>query len=405
MNTLSQPFPSLLAIQRDGRLLSLAVFCLAFLWYFHLALRLSPASFHDRFHGFSADSDDTMEFMLEVSFKGDMRKHILFSPVATCVTQGLGLAGIKYPTNLLVAIAFLGALNLGLIYLLFLRLSSRSTLSLLLTTAYGVMFANTVLFSIPETFAMSNLMLVTYLLCLAGMMEHLTLPRCLLLSAIAGLAALFHMTLGMLIVIHIFVACASERIPTRTKFAIAASSVLVASTIFAGVIYGLHGPGYLEYSGTYATHWASIRNFADPGLWSGVLADFFFFSIATPIADVPKTMGANLIVGYFESPIGTLLFLLILAASMFCLRGIATKSNALIRGLALWMGLFTVFHVYFNPTEAILYSCHILLPMVLVCFLSLKEHIGTDLRSHLAIVPVVLLLFINNYGAISTMFQ
>jgi hypothetical protein len=71
--------------------------------------------------------------------------------------------------------------------------------------------------------------------------------------------------------------------------------------------------------------------------------------------------------GYFQSPVRALLllgFLVYLGYTGY--RLIRRGTDDIILVAAVWLTVFSVFHVYFNPREALLYSCQALASFMLI---------------------------------------
>jgi len=147
--------------------------------------------------------------------------------------------------------------------------------------------------------------------------------------------------------------------------ALAVVNVTLGALVFLLVHSLIHGWAFLSLYRGYANRWVSIGNLLDMGSVATVMVDFFFYSVLSPTGQLPSALGWQDLSGYWHSPLGAVLFPLL--ASYICYGLFAAikyhKSHPLAGSLLCWMLLMTLFHIYFNPQEAILYSSQILLPL------------------------------------------
>lgn len=110
------------------------------------------------------------------------------------------------------------------------------------------------------------------------------------------------------------------------------------------------------------------------GSVASVVVDFFFCSVLSPARQLHSSLGWQDLSGYWSSPLGAVLFPLL--ASYICYGLFAAikhhKSHPLASSLFSWMFLMTLFYIYFNPQEAMLYSSQILLPLTFILALAFE---------------------------------
>jgi hypothetical protein len=195
-------FPS--KATRKTWLFVLALFVTAFFFFLFNLRFLSPVTFFTDNVIFGADTQEVLAYMRSLSFEGDMQKHLLFS----ATTYPFVYAFEKFPfvserRAILLVLSLLAAMNTLGAFLLLRNYFFSVKLALLFTLLYLFSFSALIIMSIPETYAVSNLTILLYLLALFRFRDSLDMQRSLILSLIAGFAALYNLPLLSLIIIHL----------------------------------------------------------------------------------------------------------------------------------------------------------------------------------------------------------
>lgn len=310
---------------------------------------------------FGADNIEVMDAIQGVTFDKDMRKHILFSPIMSTLVLGLdSIPYISFNRAVRLVYALLAGLNICGMYILLLKRGQTKISALLFTGIYAFSFANLVIYSIPETYSLSNLLIVIYLIWLLQAYNRLTEMNGLVLAVVAGVAGLFNYPLLALTGIHILMQ--AVYIPWRRWLLIALANVVVTIAFFLSVNYLLYGWDFLSFFVGYSNQWASWRNLFSFDRIGTVLTNFYLFGVVSPVKYLPAILGWQALIGYVSSVLAgaaASLWALLLFVN-FC------GCGAFNRALWVWMAGITLFYIYFNPVEAMLYASQIMLPLMLV---------------------------------------
>jgi hypothetical protein len=94
---------------------------------------------------------------------------------------------------------------------------------------------------------------------------------------------------------------------------------------------------------------------------------FFVFSVLSPLEELERSIGLKDVLGYFRNPV--IAFLFLLCCVYLGYMGVIIKrqiKNLLVMAAVAWLLALSLFYVYFNPGEALLYSCQALAPFILI---------------------------------------
>jgi hypothetical protein len=141
----------------------------------------------------------------------------------------------------------------------------------------------------------------------------------------------------------------------------------VALLVYLGANFFLFGLDYIEKSQKLANRWATIANFFEPMNWLNVGVSFFIYAVISPLDELERSIGLADFRGYFQSPVRSsvfVIFILYLLLAIF--RLIRRGADEIVLSAAAWLGVLSIFHLYFNPREALLYSCQALGPFMLI---------------------------------------
>ena len=311
--------------------------------------------------------------MGQETFEGLWFKHPFFELIAYPLVRAFQWAPfLDTRGSILLLLALLSALGVTGAFLLLKSYFSSARLALLFACLYAFFFSNLVIFSIPETYSMSNLTILLYLSYLLRVRGSLDGRDSLVLSVLAGFASLFNAPLLSLMVIHLV--SMLRRVELKRWAGLAVSNVALGALVFLLGNFLIVGWKFLNVYGKYASSWSSIGNLLDTGSVATVVVDFFFYSVLSPTRQLPSSLGWQSLSGYWSSPLGAVLFPLL--AIYICYGLFAAikhhKSHPLVGGLLSWVVLMTLFYTYFNPREAMLYSSQILLPLTFVLALAFE---------------------------------
>jgi len=345
--------------------ISAAIFVAFYCLYGMTSEHLSHLAFNHNDAFFDADTYDTTRAMEKLTFGFDMRKHLLFSPVTSTLARAVDVvSGIGIRPSILVTIAGLAAANIVLCFLL-LRVVLRDELAALAyAVLYGVTLANLVIFSLPETYSVSNLFILGYLAYLCPRWRTLSVRDGTLLAVVAGLASLANPPLLALVAIHTFITWRRE----GPRFAVRMGIIwsLLATLIYFISAIAIGGWVGLRFPAAYLHQWVSVGNFIDWQSIVHVVASFLVFAVITPVSVVEGNLEPGDILGYGATLSGLITALAWTAVLATAIVRSVRGDNLLLEALLVWIALSAVFYLFFHPPGAILYSPQFLIPWMLV---------------------------------------
>ena len=317
---------------------------------------------------FGSDTMDTLDNLKVLTFEVDTKKRMLFSITVTPIAKIIHLVlGLSQNKSIRLTLAIMAALNTTGVFLFLKKFTSSTRLSLMFMLFYSLCYSNLVIFSIPETYSVSNLFILIYIVTLFALRKSSTVYSCVLLSLIAGVASLYNpvlLSLGLIPAGMFFFQ------GDRKRWAIISFSSLAIGVFiyyFANyLVFGENPFGVLNY---YANYYASFNNFLDIKSITGVFSSFYFFSILSPHNYLTAGLALSDWLGYGNSitaivAVLSIAFFLIYAITVLFAKKF--QKEAFLQSLLLWTVLLALFYTYFNPQEAILYSSQILFPLVIV---------------------------------------
>lgn len=315
---------------------------------------------------FYADSSGSYDHMKEISFDGNMWRHPLYplivSPLVSVIKAVFGFGNREAAK---VVVALLAALNVALFFILFHYSFKEKIAELVFTCLYGVLFSNLVFFSIPETYSFANVGILVFFILIIRFRVDITKKRAIILGVASGLGALANPPLGLLL-FSLYVLCL-RRLAWRQSLQRCLWATLVALLVYFGTNFLLFGLNYIEKSQKLANKWATIGNFFEPTNWLNVGVSFFVYAVISPLDELERSIGLKDFSGYFQSPARTLIFTVFILYLVFTIIRLARRGvGDLVLTAAAWLGVLSVFHLYFNPREALLYSSQALGPFMLI---------------------------------------
>ena len=350
---------------------------------------------------FGADVQDTVEALQTINFMEDMQKHVLFMPTLSPIVNFFNtLPFASYSRSIRMTYALLAGLNLLLIYILMKKLKVSQGISFLVVFLFMSSFSILVIYGIPETYQMSNLLIGLYLLAFLSVSENLKWQDSILLSLLAGIAALYNYPLLSLMGIHLFLMI--QKFNFKKWLFIAAINILIGILIIGSVNYLVFGPYFLNNMKNYAADWASITNFLNIENYANVFSNFLLFAIISPVDHLPNAMSWQDGIRYFSTYLGIILIVswgswLLYSAYHLA---ISKKLDMIKMALIAWVGVMMLFYVYFNPNEACLYASQTVLPILLICSKIFDDSFKSSKSKFYILVTFCLLLAINNGLAI-----
>jgi len=315
---------------------------------------------------FYADSGGSYDHMKEISFDGNMWRHPLYPLIAAPLVSGIkAVFGFGSRQAAKVVVALLAALNVALFFVL-LRCSFKDKITaVVLTCLYGVLFSNLVFFSIPETYSLANLGILAFFILIMRFRFEITIKRAVILGIVAGVGALTNPPLGLLL-FSLYSLC-WRRLAWRQGLQRCLWATCTALLIYLGANFLLFGQEYIQKSQKLANKWAALANFIEPMNWLNVDVSFFVYAVVSPLDELKRSIGLDDFSGYFLSPVKAAVFGVFagfLLAAIF--RLIRRGADDIVFAAAAWLAVLSMFHLYFNPHEALLYSCQVLGPFMLI---------------------------------------
>lgn len=347
---------------------------------------------------FEADTHDSAKSTHNVIYNRDMWKHLLFSATLSPIRNLIeNILTTSLSRSIVITFSILSAFNVMGVFLLLKKIFSSTRFVSLLTGVYTFFFSNLVLFSIPETYSLSNLMILIYLSILICVYKQLNWLYSFILSIISGIAALYNPPLFSLIIIHLFLLI--KKLKFRDWILLVISNLLIGLIIFFSIYYQIHGNEFIPYLLNYSNKWASLENFLYPKKILTVLVNFFFFSILSPVNYLPNRLGWGDFLTYLKSPIGVCLFFFIfclLCSSVYFVLTKKTDTQRLLISFLIWISMMFLFYIYFNPEESLLYSSQILLPLILIMANAFEDLKSKPNLKYAILLILFVLLGINN---------
>jgi hypothetical protein len=304
--------------------------------------------------------------MKDISFDGNMWRHPLYPLIVSPVVSGIkAIFGFGNRQAAKVVVALLAALNVALFFTLFQSCFKEKISGFVFTILYGLLFSNLVFFSIPETYSLANLGILVFFILVIRFRFDITKKRAMILGVTSGVGALANPPLGLLL-FSLYVLCL-RRLAWIQSLQRCLWATIMALLVYLGANFFLFGLDYIEKSQKLANKWATIANIFEPMNWLKVGVSFFVYAVISPLDELERSIGLKDFSGYFQSPTRSLVFAIFILYLLFTGIQLARRGvDDLVITAAAWLGVLSVFHLYFNPREALLYSCQALGPFMLI---------------------------------------
>lgn len=289
----------------------------------------------------------------------DAFKHPLFALVGQPAVYVVHTVLRTSPTRAAqLFLAGLAALNVVTLLVLVRAFYADTPTSLLVATFYALSFANLVIFSIPETYALSMLFVMLHFAAFLLVRPRFSNVAALWLGVLAGLAGLSNpplLTIGLIPGAYLLMTRGIARsvVPAGIMF-------FASVAVFLGVVLVAFGPSFFSFSTGYLSRWASLANFLDVTHITQVATHFFLYAILGPGSALKRNYSLADTSSYFTSPLGVLAAFGYLLMFLLLARHLARSKDPVEQAVSCWILLITAFFVYFNPKEAILYSPQVL---------------------------------------------
>lgn len=373
---------------------------LVFILFFLVASRfIDPFAVVSQKGPLGGDTFGGAEIFLKLKYEW---KRPLMGPVVWAATSLFRLIpGVAPPTAMALGLALLATLNMALAYLAACRLTSQRTLALLATACYALFLSTLVGLSITDSYTVSSLAVLLVLYVWLGDPSPSDLRGCLRLGAAIGLAGLCNMpllALAALPVIHALLGGELVRALRQAMVvgAMAAAMVAAVVLIHAELKHGTPG-AYLARSSEYNARYADPERLLEPEAHARVGAAFFAFAIAAPEPSVPgRGLEAEDIWDYLAGPGGLAGLAAVIAVNGLAAAAILGRHRRFALPILAVLGAITIFYVYFNPPDAMLYSIQLRPVLFVLMALGALSLPLTPRRSRLVLVVLMTLLAMRN---------
>ena len=315
---------------------------------------------------FYADSSGSYDHMKEISFDGNMWRHPLYPLIVAPLVSGIkAVFGFGNRQAAKVVVALLAALNVALFFTLLRGCFKDKITAVVLACLYGVLFSNLVFFSIPETYSLANLGILIFFLLIIRFRFDITKKRAVILGLVAGVGALTNPPLGLLL-FSLYILC-WPRLTWKQGLQRCIWATFTALLIYLGANFLLFGLDYIQKSQKLADKWAAVANFLEPMNWLNVGVSFFVYAVVSPLDELKRSIGLDDFSGYFQSPVKASVFAIFVGFLLYAIFRLKRRGvDDIVLATAAWLAALSIFHLYFNPHEALLYSCQALGPFMLI---------------------------------------
>jgi hypothetical protein len=379
--------------------LPLLLCLLAFALYWGIATHLMPSALLG--HGpFGSDTRTSAHDFLQLRYEW---KHPLMSPVEFAVTQLFLLApGVVPITALTGAVAVLASLNVLLVFLCLRRVPVGSTAAWLGAALYAVGFVNLCVLGVPESYTVSSLATLLFLLAWIGPQARDRRCDRLLLGLLAGLAGLANLPLLLLAALPGLRALCEGRPRRALAASLTVGPIALAMVLAAAIAYGLIHRGaagsYFVHASDYAGAYGTASRWLLASKYLDVLSCFFLFAVASPLGDA-QSLTAGAAAGYLGGVLGALGALAALSLAGAALAGLAGRHARITLPLVAWSLALCLFYVFFKPIHAMVYAVQAQPALAIMATLGLAPALRRGPAPRAALAGLVLILLVANLSA------
>jgi len=296
--------------------------------------------------------------VFESKLATEFQKRPLFGLVsALLVVVEHQLAGLEFPATLYLTLSLYAAACTTLVLLLAGTAGLPLPWAVLLALFSAVAYSWLSIFSIPESYSLS------VLATLATLLSGLRLQARANHTAQLPTRLLFVHLLVVLLASWIYLPCfgglafiAGKRFAVFDRNLKLAALVPPMAVVVLSPQWLMMGGPALQGQIAYGTQWGGFANFLDPAVWLNVVSAFTIYSIVPSSSSFLLSDGVVRvadILAHGRIWIGSVLALAVLFGLGFLMIG---KRNRDTYPLLAWFAGLVLFHVYFNPAEALLYN-------------------------------------------------
>ena len=354
---------------RLGRIRLLAgvmLFFAALAFYLSNLTHLAPCFFASNNGPFlGGDTQEIATAMMHLELYADMQKHLLYSVVTRPLVKAVGgLLGVDQNTAIVYVLGAIAATAVTLTWWVLVRHVTTALYALLFAIVYGVAFDNLILFSVPETYAVTGLAIIGYFWFLLSRPPGNSLRDACLHGVAAGLPGLFNPPLISLLAVSVLYR--AERGVFRRNIAFAGTALIVALVVFALPYVLIHGAKILNFGVDYTRQYASFQNLAEIDKIVFVYISFFVVSFLSPLELSVENYSLGNFLNYLTEPHLLLPVMLYGALAFAAVKSAIASSDRLLLPILVWIFVMVTFFTYFNPREAALYANQIVFPLILL---------------------------------------
>ncbi|MGV8126829.1 MAG: hypothetical protein ACP5PV_06435 [Methanothrix sp.] len=384
-----------------GPIVPLILLFIFYLFYYQTSSYLVPFSSdtwekQDLIYG----SDTVTGFNLMKQFTFPELRHFLFSALTSPVVNTIKLLfNISITYAISIVTAMIATINVVLAYYALNLFINDKKLVTLFSIFYGFLFSNLVFFSIPETYALTNLAILLTFNCLIRLVKNNDHNWFILLILAIILSSLLNPPTILLVIPSIFIFLNYYNL-TRgmIRSFLCVSTTLLVFVVSYVLAFGINFYMYFaEFANTWCPH--SINNYLDIDKIINVFGSFVVLSVISPSEKISNSMNFSQdFLNYFDSTIGAyliLFYIVILGLFLYYI----VKTRDIIRDSSLIFILFmALFYLYLNPREALLYSCQVLFPLTLV-FADITNRINFS-NKYIFLIVFIIFMAIKNVSTL-----
>lgn len=384
-----------------GPIVPLILLFIFYLFYYQTSSYLVPFSSdtwekQDLIYG----SDTVTGFNLMKQFTFPELRHFLFSALTSPVVNTIKLLfNISITYAISIVTAMIATINVVLAYYALNLFINDKKLVTLFSIFYGFLFSNLVFFSIPETYALTNLAILLTFNCLIRLVKNNDHNWFILLILAIILSSLLNPPTILLVIPSIFIFLNYYNL-TRgmIRSFLCVSTTLLVFVVSYVLAFGINFYMYFaEFANTWCPH--SINNYLDIDKIINVFGSFVVLSVISPSEKISNSMNFSQdFLNYFDSTIGAyliLFYIVILGIFLYYI----VKTRDIIRDSSLIFILFmALFYLYLNPREALLYSCQVLFPLTLV-FADITNRINFS-NKYIFLIVFIIFMAIKNVSTL-----
>jgi hypothetical protein len=345
-------------------LVGVLLFLAALAFYLSNLMHLAPCFFVSNNGPFlGGDTHDVAMAMSHLELHA--RKHLLFSVVTRPLVKAVGgLLGVDQNAAIVFVLAAIAATAVTLTWWVFARYATTALYALLFAVVYGLAFVNLILFSVPETYALTGLAIIGYFWFLLSRGPGNSVRDAYPHGLAVGLAGLFNPPLLSLLAVSVLYG--AERGALRRNVVFAGTALVVALVVFALPYALIHGTKILDSWLYYTREYASFQNLAEIDKIVFVYISFFVVSFLSPLDMSVVTYSLGDFLNYLTEPRLLLTVVLYATLTFVAIKGAIASADRLLMPILIWILVMVTFYTYFNPMEAALYAGQIVFPLILL---------------------------------------